>query len=127
MAKMRIISLPQTWRSLFRATSLAGAAAYIMQPTLASAAAVKVCAAAGDACDKFIGKYIEPFILLFTASIGVLAVISYLLAAIQYSGAGDDPSAVNKAKDRAFKTTIGLIAYIFLFSFLNYLIPGGLF
>jgi hypothetical protein len=98
-----------------------------MQPTWASAAAVKVCAASGDACDKFISKYIQPFILLFTASIGVLAVISYVLAAIQYSSAGDDPGAVNKAKDRAFKTTIGLIAYIFLFAFLNYLIPGGLF
>lgn len=127
MVKMRIISLPQTWRSLLRSTSLAAAVAYIVQPALASAQSVRVCAAAGDACDKFINKYIEPFILLFTASIGVLAIISYIMAAIQYSSAGSEPSGVAKAKDRAFKTTLGLIAYLFLFAFLNYLIPGGLF
>ena len=127
MAKMRIISLPKTWRSLLKGTSLAAAITYIMQPAWASAAAVKVCAASGDACDKFINRYLQPFILLFTASIGVLAIISYLMAAIQYSSSGSEPSGVAKAKDRAFKTTIGLLAYIFLFAFLNYLIPGGLF
>ncbi|HSX34594.1 MAG TPA: hypothetical protein VLF62_03035 [Candidatus Saccharimonadales bacterium] len=124
---MRINFRAQTWRSLLSSASLAAAAAYIMTPTWASAASLKVCASSGDACDKFVNKYIGPFILLFTASIGVLAVISYVVAAIQYSSAGDDPGAVNKAKDRAFKTTIGLIAYLLLFAFLNYLIPGGLF
>lgn len=127
MDKMRMISRPLSWSSLARGATLAGVAAYILQPVTASAASVRVCSAAGDACSKFIDKYVSPFITLLTALVGVLAVISYILAAIQYSSAGDDPGKVNKAKDRAFQTTIGLIGYFFLFAFINYIVPGGLF
>jgi hypothetical protein len=127
MVKMRMISRPTTWSSLARGTSLAVAVAYLLQPLTASAASVRVCAAAGDACSKFVDKYISPFIVLLTALIGVLAVISYILAAIQYSSASDDPGAVSKAKNRAFQTTLGLLGYFFLFAFINYIIPGGLF
>lgn len=96
-------------------------------PGSASAASVKVCSAAGDACSKFMDKYINPVITLLSIIVGVAAVASYIIAAIQYSSAGDDPGAVSKAKNRAFKTTIGLIGYLFFFSFLNYIVPGGLF
>jgi hypothetical protein len=96
-------------------------------PVKASAASVQVCTAAGDACSKFMNKYVAPIILLLSICIGVFAVISYIIVAIQYSSAGDDPGAVSKAKDRAFKTTIGLLGYIFFWSLLNYLVPGGLF
>ncbi|HEX7963770.1 MAG TPA: hypothetical protein VF466_04240 [Candidatus Saccharimonadales bacterium] len=124
---MRMISRFNRWSGLAQSGALLAAVTYILQPVSASAAAVKVCAAAGDACSSFINKYVQPVILLLTASIGVFAVISYIVAAIQYSSAGDDPSAVSKAKNRAFKTTIGLLAYFFLFAFLNFLVPGGLF
>lgn len=127
MPKMRKVARSTSWLLLARGTALAGAVAYALQPATVSAASLKVCSASGDACDKFVNKYIEPFILLFTASVGVLAIISYIIVAIQYSAAGDDPSAVGKAKDRAFKTTVGLIGYFFLFAMLNFLIPGGLF
>ena len=127
MRKMRTISHSPSWLRLARFTAAAGTFAYVLRPSLVSAASVKVCAAAGDDCDRFINKYVSPIVLLLTASIGVLAVISYIVAAIQYSSAGDDPGAVSRAKDRAFKTTLGLLAYLFLFAFLNYLIPGGLF
>jgi len=96
-------------------------------PGSASAASIKICTAAGDACSKFMDKYINPVISLLTIIDGVSAVITYIIAAIQYSSAGDDPGAVGKAKNRAFQTTIGLLGYLFFFSFLNYLIPGGLF
>lgn len=127
MAKMRKFARSISSLALARGTALVGVIAYVLQPVTASAASVKVCAASGDACDKFINKYVSPFVLLLTALIGVLAVISYILAAIQYSAAGDDPGAVNKAKNRAFQTTLGLLGYFFLFAFLNYLVPGGLF
>lgn len=123
--KMRIFNRP-TVLSAVRSTMLITAAAYIMQPLTVHAASVKVCSAAGDACSNFVNKYINPFILLLTTIIGIAAVISIIVAAIQYSAAGDDPGAVNKAKDRIFQTVIGIIAYIFLFAFLNYIIPGGI-
>lgn len=127
MCKMRIISRLTTWPAVLRIVSVAAAAFYMALPLPASAASVRVCSAAGDPCSKFIDKYISPFIILLTALVGVLAIISYILAAIQYSAAGDDPGAVSKAKDRAFQTTLGLIGYFFLFAFINYVVPGGLF
>lgn len=127
MSKMRIFSRPTTLPGLARIAAVAGAVAYMLQPISASAATVRVCSKAGDACSKFVDKYIDPFIVLLTALVGVFAVISYILAAIQYSAAQDDPGAVSKAKNRAFQTTLGLIGYFFLFAFLNWVIPGGLF
>ena len=81
----------------------------------------------GDPCGNFIDKYLNPIILLLSAMVGVFAVISIIVAGIQYSSSADDPGKVSKAKQRIFNTLIGLIAYIFLFAFLQYLVPGGMF
>jgi len=80
----------------------------------------------GGACNDFIDKYINPFILLFSGLVGVFAVISIIMGGIQYAASADDPGAVSKAKQRIFNTIIGLVGYLFLFAFLNYLIPGGI-
>lgn len=85
-----------------------------------------VCGTSGDRCNNFVETYLNPFIYLLSALVGVAAVISIITAGIQYSSSADDPSTVSKAKQRIFNTVIGLVAYIFLFAFLNYLIPGGL-
>ena len=104
------------------------AGAYLLLPLKVGAQAqVRVCRTAGDDCSIFISRYIRPFILLLSALIMVAAVISIIIAAIQYSSAGDNPSTVSKAKDRIFQTVIGILAYIFLFAFINFLVPGGLF
>jgi hypothetical protein len=124
---MRILS-PLTLKAKAARAAIGSAIlAPFFLPGSASAASVKVCAAAGDACSKFMDKYVNPVITLLSIIVGVAAVASYIIAAIQYSSAGDDPGAVSKAKNRAFKTTIGLIGYLFFFSFLNYIVPGGLF
>jgi hypothetical protein len=69
------------------------------------------------------------FALIRFASIGVgIAVtISLIIAGIQYSTAEGVPEATQKAKLRAQQALIGLVIYIFAFSLLQYLIPGGLF
>jgi hypothetical protein len=81
----------------------------------------------GEACNKFIDTYINPAIRLLTALVGIVAVISIIMAGIQYSSSADDPATVSKAKHRILNTVIGLVAYIFLLAFINYLIPGGFF
>ncbi|HSX00155.1 MAG TPA: hypothetical protein VLH38_03910 [Patescibacteria group bacterium] len=124
---MRTHLRPAVLLPVVRGAVLAATTTYILQPLTAHAATVQVCRAAGDACSKFVNKYINPAILLLTLLVGIAAVISILVAAIQYSSAGDDPAALNKAKDRIFQTVIGIIAYLFLFAFLNYVVPGGLF
>lgn len=90
---------------------------------------VEVCGqgSSADACNTFIENYINPAIYALSALVGVVAIISFILAGIQYAASADDPGTVTKAKQRMFNTVLGLVAYIFLFAFLNYLIPGGLF
>jgi uncharacterized membrane protein YjgN (DUF898 family) len=80
-----------------------------------------------SSCNKFIDKYVNPAILALTGLVGIVAIISFIMAGIQYASSADDPGMVTKAKQRMFNTVLGLVAYLFLFAFLNYLIPGGLF
>lgn len=108
--------------SLLRPPMHAGA----LPVTVAQQKQVQVCNSPTDACSSFVTKYINPFIKLLTAVVGIGAALSLVIAGIQYSQSADDPSKVSKAKDRIVQTIIGLLAYIFLFAFLNYIIPGGL-
>lgn len=89
---------------------------------------VEVCADPGEceAVNGFIGEYINPAIKVLTALVGIVAVLSIIVAGIQYAGSADDPGVVTKAKQRIFKVVVGLVAYVFLVAFLNYLIPGGI-
>jgi hypothetical protein len=79
-----------------------------------------------EAVNGFIGEYINPAIKVLTALVGIVAVLSIIVAGIQYAGSADDPGVVTKAKQRIFKVVVGLVAYVFLVAFLNYLIPGGI-
>lgn len=87
--------------------------------------------AALNACKSsdcgFVASYINPAITALTAAFGVIAVISLILGGIQYSSSGGDPQKVSVAKKRIFNTIVAVFAYLFLYSFLQFLIPGGLF
>lgn len=102
-------------------------ASFAIEPAIVAAqpTEVEVCRS-GDACENFIDKYVNPFVTLLTFSVGILAAISIVVAGIQYASAGDDASKVSKAKERIWGTIVGLVAYLLLFAFLNYIIPGGL-
>ncbi len=77
-------------------------------------------------CD-FIGKYINPAINLFSLVFGLVAVISLILGGIQYSASQGDPQKAASAKGRLQNTIIAIFAYLFLYAFLQFLIPGGAF
>lgn len=86
----------------------------------------------GAVCDKasgcdLIAKYVNPLINVLSVSFGIIAVISLIIAGIQYSASSGDPQAVSKAKDRILKTVFAIIAYFFLYSLLQFLVPGGVF
>ncbi len=78
----------------------------------------------GTAC--FFAKYINPVIALLSAVVGIVVVISLIVAGIQYSSAQGDPGKVQAAKQRIVNSLIALVAFFFLFAGLNWLIPGGL-
>jgi hypothetical protein len=77
-------------------------------------------------CD-FIRKFINPAINTLTACFGIIAVISIILGGINYTTSEGDPQKVSRAKNRIFNTIIAVVAYIFLYAFLQFLIPGGAF
>lgn len=77
-------------------------------------------------CD-FIAKYINPGIALLSVCFGLIAIISIILGGINYITSEGDPQKTAKAKSRVFNTIFAIIAYLFLYTFLEFLIPGGIF
>ena len=77
-------------------------------------------------CD-FIRQYVNPAINLLSAVFGFIAVISIITGGIQYSASGGDPQKVAQAKARISKTIVAVVAYMYLFAFLQFIIPGGIF
>jgi hypothetical protein len=56
-----------------------------------------------------------------------VAAISLIMGGVQYSSSNGDPQKITAAKNRISTTIIALVAYMFLFAFLQFLIPGGIF
>lgn len=68
------------------------------------------------------------FILnIMTAGVGLLAVGGIIYGSIMYATAEDKTDQINKAKDIIFNVVIGLVAYVMMYAFLNFIIPGGIF
>lgn len=77
-------------------------------------------------CD-FVGKYLNPAINTLTVLFGLLATVSIILGGINYATSEGDPQKTSKAKRRIANTVIAVIAYLFLYGFLQFLVPGGIF
>ncbi len=97
-------------------------------PAYASAAAPKppTNCTSGGSCD-LVSIYIEPVINLLSGLVGIVAVISLISAGIMHATAEGDPQKASRARARIVNTLIALIAYFFLYAFLQFLIPNGLF
>lgn len=83
-------------------------------------------ACASNNCD-LIKKYVDPAINLLSLAFGVIAAISIVMGGMQYSASTGDPQKISAAKSRITNTMIAIVAYIFLYSFLQFLVPGGIF
>lgn len=73
-----------------------------------------------------IKNYVNPAINLLAALVGIFAVISIVVAGIQYSSSGGEPAKASAAKMRIRNTIIALVAFALLWLGLNFAIPGGL-
>lgn len=87
---------------------------------------VHVYAAACDSshCD-LIKTYVNPLINLLSAMFGLIAVASIIMGGIQYAASEGDPQKAAQAKSRIYNTLIAIFAYLFLYAFLQFLVPGG--
>jgi len=79
-----------------------------------------------SSCD-LIAKYVNPAIDLFSLCFGLIAVISLIAGGIQYSASQGDPQKTAQAKSRITNTILAIFAYLFLYAFLQFLVPGGAF
>lgn len=86
--------------------------------------AAKTCT--GGDCSGLIKKYVNPFIRLLSVLVGIIVAISIVVGGVQYSSASGDPSKVNAAKKRITNAILALLAYLFMFAFLQWLLPGGI-
>jgi hypothetical protein len=83
-------------------------------------------------CDKdgrgasVIGAVLKFAIAALTVLIGIAAVGGIVWEALQYARAQDDQSIVSNAKNRIRDIIIGLVVYIFMIAFVNWLVPGGI-
>lgn len=64
---------------------------------------------------------------IFTAGIGIAAVGGIIYGSIMYASAGGNAEHTKKAKTIIFNVVFGLVVYALMYSFLNFIIPGGLF
>jgi heme/copper-type cytochrome/quinol oxidase subunit 2 len=64
---------------------------------------------------------------VLAALVGVVVVGMIILGGIQYSSSGGDPQKVSAAKKRIFNAVIALVTFIFMYSFLQWIVPGGIF
>ncbi len=71
--------------------------------------------------------WLKDIINLLSGVVGLVIVISLIVAGIQYMTAGDNSSQVAAAKNRIAMAILAFILFAFAFVLLQWLVPGGIF
>jgi hypothetical protein len=58
---------------------------------------------------------------------GIVIVLSIIIGAIQYMTARDNSGQVAAAKNRILMSILSLVLFIFAYTILQWLVPGGIF
>jgi len=69
----------------------------------------------------------EQIINIMAMGIGLVAVGGFVYGGMLYASASNDPSKISSAKKTIANVVIGLVLFVGMYSFIQYLIPGGLF
>lgn len=72
-------------------------------------------------------KDINTVVTFLSGAVAIVVVAMLMVGGIQYMTAGDNPQATAAAKGRIMNALIALLAFAFLFAFVQWLIPGGVF
>ena len=76
--------------------------------------------------DWKIEDILNMFLVVVTTGVGIAAVGSIVFAGVLYITARDNAAQVSKAKTMIMNTVIGIVAYILMWAFLEWIIPGGI-
>ncbi len=80
-----------------------------------------------DGTGSCIYKYVNLFLNFLSTGVGVVILIMMIVGGIQYATSSGDPNAIGAAKGRIMNALIALIAFILMYSVLQWLVPGGIF
>lgn len=78
-------------------------------------------------CEDCISRDIELVINTLSVGVGVVAVAMIIIGGLQYTASRSDPKAVAAAKSKITNAVIGIVVYVLIYAFLQWLVPGGLF
>jgi hypothetical protein len=73
-----------------------------------------------------IDKYVNPAIRLLSALVAIVAVIAIVVGGIEVTTSAGDPQRSASGKNHVRNALIGIVAYVFFYAFLQWLVPGGL-
>ncbi len=81
----------------------------------------------GESCitDNPLVVIVKAVVNFVSVLVAVIVVIMIIIGGIQYSSAGGSPQKTAEAKNRITNAILAFVMYIFLFAFLQWLIPGG--
>ena len=79
----------------------------------------------GQGCGVF--KILNLVLDIFTGAVGIVAVVGISIAGVQYLTSRGNEQEAAKAKRRLFEIIIGIVAFVLIYSGINWLLPGGKF
>lgn len=71
-------------------------------------------------------SYITAIVNFISAGVGIAIIANVMIGGVQYMMAGGNPQATQAAIQRITNAFIALFAFIFMWAFFNWLIPGGI-
>jgi len=72
-------------------------------------------------------SYLNTIVNLLAGLVGLIIVLSIIIAGIQYMTARDNASQVSAAKDRILMAVLAFFVFVMGYALLQWLIPGGVF
>ncbi len=70
-------------------------------------------------------KQINTFISFLSVIVGIACAFGIIIGGIEYSMSGGDPKKAASGKDHITKAVIAVVLFGFLYTFLQFIVPGG--
>jgi hypothetical protein len=81
----------------------------------------------GDEDNNCITADIQIGLNVLTIGVGVIITIMIIIGGLQYMLARDNPQAVQAAKAKIINAIVAMISFMFVYAFLQWIVPGGIF
>ena len=79
-----------------------------------------------NATQCLFAKYINPIINLLSILVGLLIVVGLVVGGIQIETSAGDPQKAAAGRSLIGKVLVGLLVYLLLYAFLQFIVPGGI-